>query len=59
MFDMLEGSFCTYLGYSGAIIATTENKSDEIIIDLAVKENIPFYRGSENQNSDQNVYRAI
>ena len=32
---------------SDIIIATTDNKSDETIIDLAIKENIPFYRGSE------------
>ena len=32
---------------SDIIIATTENESDDVIVDLAQKEEIPFYRGSE------------
>ena len=32
---------------SDIIIATTENQSDDVIVDLAQKEGIPFYRGSD------------
>ena len=32
---------------SDIIIATTENKSDDVIVDLAQKNEISFFRGSE------------
>ena len=41
-----------------AILATTENPSDDRICDLATKHNFPFFRGSENDVLDRFIQTA-
>jgi spore coat polysaccharide biosynthesis protein SpsF (cytidylyltransferase family) len=41
------------------ILATTTNKEDDDIVDLAIKEKIPFYRGSENDVIDRYYKGAV